>query len=220
MAPMKPVTLSRLELCAAHLLALTINKVRLLFPQMTTQNILAFSDSTIALAWITATPPPHWKVFVGNRVAAIFEKVPASQWFHISSSQNPADCASRGLRPQELVGRQLWWEDPPWLKSNHESWPLGQVSADLSDPVIGAEIRSQALNVSSVMSCPEELETKFSSLYTLQNVVAWCLRFAYNIRNPVHRRSSPLNVKERSEALRVLIVRAQQHSLSEEIEDA
>ncbi|XP_073995566.1 uncharacterized protein [Rhodnius prolixus] len=78
MAPMKPVTLPRLELCAAHLLALTINKVRLLFSQITTQNILAFSDSTIALAWITATPPPHWKVFVGNRVAAILEKVPAS----------------------------------------------------------------------------------------------------------------------------------------------
>ncbi|XP_073990928.1 uncharacterized protein [Rhodnius prolixus] len=70
------------------------------------------------------------------------------------------------------------------------------------------------------MPCPEELETKFSSLYTLQNVVAWCLRFAHNTRNPVHRMSGPLNVKERNEALRVLIVRAQQHSLSEEIEDA
>ncbi|XP_073984819.1 uncharacterized protein [Rhodnius prolixus] len=220
MAPMKPVTLPRLELCAAHLLALTIHKVSLLFPQITTQNILAFSDSTIALAWITATPPPHWKVFVGNRVAAILEKVPASQWFHISSSQNPADCASRGVRPQELVSHQLWWEGPPWLKSNHESWPLGPVNADLSDPVVGAEIRSQALNVSSVMPCPEELESKFSSLYTLQNVVAWCLRFAHNTKNPVHRMSGPLNVKERSEALRVLIVRAQQHSLSEEIEDA
>ncbi|XP_073986116.1 uncharacterized protein [Rhodnius prolixus] len=70
------------------------------------------------------------------------------------------------------------------------------------------------------MSCPEELEAKFSSLYTLQNVVAWCLRFAHNTRNPVHRMSGPLNVMERSEALRVLIVRAQQHSLTEEIEDA
>ncbi|XP_073986095.1 uncharacterized protein [Rhodnius prolixus] len=70
------------------------------------------------------------------------------------------------------------------------------------------------------MSCPEELEAKFSKLYTLQNVVAWCLRFAHNTRNPVYRMSGPLNVKERSEALRVLIVRAQQHSLTEEIEDA
>ncbi|XP_073986068.1 uncharacterized protein [Rhodnius prolixus] len=220
MAPMKPVTLPRLELCAAHLLALTLHKVSLLFPQIPSPNIYAFSDSTIALSWITATPPPHWKVFVGNRVAAILEKVPASQWFHISSSQNPADCASRGLRPQELVSHPLWWEGPSWLKSNHESWPLGQVRADLSDPVVGAEIRSQALHVSSVMSCPEELEAQFSSLYTLQNVVAWCLRFAHNTRNPVHRTSGPLNVKERNEALRVLIVRAQQHSLTEEIEDA
>ncbi|XP_073995563.1 uncharacterized protein [Rhodnius prolixus] len=167
MAPMKPVTLPRLELCAAHLFALTIHKVSLLFPQITTQNILAFSDSTIALAWITATPPPHWKVFVGNRVAAILGKVPASQWFHVSSSQNPADCASRGLRPQELVSHQLCWEGPHWLKLDQTSRSLGQVSADLSDLVVGAEIRSQAHNVSSEMSCPEELETKFSSLVTM-----------------------------------------------------
>ncbi|XP_073990926.1 uncharacterized protein [Rhodnius prolixus] len=81
MAAMKPVTLPRLELCAAHLLALTLYKVSLLFPQIPSPNILAFSDSTIALAWITATPPPHWKVFVGNRVAAILEKVPFPNGF-------------------------------------------------------------------------------------------------------------------------------------------
>ncbi|XP_073986088.1 uncharacterized protein [Rhodnius prolixus] len=157
MAPMKPVTLPRLELCAAHLLALTLHKVSLLFPQIPSPNIFAFSDSTIALAWITATPPPHWKVFVGNRVAAILEKVPASQCFHVPSSQNPADCASRGLRPQELVNHHFWWEGPPCLKLNPESWPLGQVNADLSEPIVGAEIRSQALNVSIAASCPEEL---------------------------------------------------------------
>ncbi|XP_073979979.1 uncharacterized protein [Rhodnius prolixus] len=219
-APMKPVTLPRLELCAAHLLALTLHKVSLLFPQIPSSNIFALSDSTIALAWITATPPPHRKVFVGNRVAAILEKVPASQWFHVPSSLNPADCASRGLRPQELVKHHLWWEGPPWLKSNPESWPLGQVNADLSDPIVGAEIRSQALNVSIAASSPEDLEYKFSSLHTLINVVAWCLSFAHNARNSAHHMSGPLKVKERGEALRALIIRAQRHSFLEEIEDA
>ncbi|XP_073972878.1 uncharacterized protein [Rhodnius prolixus] len=166
-----------------------------------------------------ATPPPHWKVFVGNRVAAILEKVPASQWFHVPSSQDPADCASRGLRPQELVNHHLWWEGPPWLKLNPESWPLGQVNADLSDPIVGAEIRSQSLNVSIAASCPEELESKFSSLYTLINIVAWCLRFAHNARNSAHHMSGPLKVKERNEALRALIIRVQQHSFIEEIQD-
>ncbi|XP_073986075.1 uncharacterized protein [Rhodnius prolixus] len=181
--------------------------------------MLAFSDSTISLAWITATPPPHWKVFVGNRVAAILEKVPASQWFYVPSSQNPADCASRGLRPQELVNHHLWWEGPPWLKLDPGSWPLGEVNADLSDPIVGVEIRSQALNVSIAAPCLEELESRFSSLHTLINVVAWCLRFAYNAGNSAHYMSGPLKVKERNEALRVLIIRAQQHSFPEEIRD-
>lgn len=84
---------------------------------------------------------------------------------------------------------------------------------------MGAEIRSQALNVSIAASCPEELEFKFSSLHTLINVVAWCLRFAHNARNSAHHMSGPLKVKERNEALRALIIRAQQHSFIEENQD-
>ncbi|XP_073986275.1 uncharacterized protein [Rhodnius prolixus] len=73
--------------------------------------------------------------------------------------------------------------------------------------------------MSIAASCPEELESKFSSLYTLINVVAWCLRFAHNARNSDHYMSGLLKVKERNEALRALIIRAQQHSFPEEIQD-
>ncbi|XP_073979940.1 uncharacterized protein [Rhodnius prolixus] len=86
--------------------------------------------------------------------------------------------------------------------------------------MVGAEIRSQALNVSSAASCPEELESKFSTLHTLINVVAWCLRFAHNARNSAHQMSGPLKVKDRGEAWRALIIRAQRHSFLKEIQDA
>ncbi|XP_073986089.1 uncharacterized protein [Rhodnius prolixus] len=50
-------------------------------------------------------------------------------------------------------------------------------------------------------------------------MVAWCLRFAHNARNSAHHMSGPLKVKERNDPLRALIIRAQQHSFIEEIQD-
>uniref|UniRef100_T1I3M5 Uncharacterized protein n=1 Tax=Rhodnius prolixus TaxID=13249 RepID=T1I3M5_RHOPR len=140
MAPMKNVTPPRLELCAAHLLALTLHKFSLLFPHIPSQNILALSDSTIALVWINASPPPHWKVFVGNRVAAILEKVSAFQWFHpphktllnVPQEATPPEVN----KPPVIVGR-------PSLAEVKSSVMALKTSADLSDPVVGAKIRSQ-----------------------------------------------------------------------------
>ncbi|XP_046395239.1 uncharacterized protein LOC124162657 [Ischnura elegans] len=47
------------------------------------------------LAWLQRSP--HLlKTFVANRVADIQDKIPPHHWHHVVSSQNPADCASRG----------------------------------------------------------------------------------------------------------------------------
>ena len=35
--------------------------------------------------------------------------VPPDRWNHVSSPDNQADCASRGLFPSELVDHELWW---------------------------------------------------------------------------------------------------------------
>ena len=43
-----------------------------------------------------------------------------SDVFHI---HNPADCASRGLLPSQLMVHELWWDGPPWVSLNHREWP-------------------------------------------------------------------------------------------------
>ncbi|CAG7832877.1 unnamed protein product [Allacma fusca] len=51
-----------------------------------------------------------------NRVAIIQESLPYESWHHVSGIENPADCASRGLKPADLLQHDLWCYGPQWLK--------------------------------------------------------------------------------------------------------
>lgn len=108
-APLKAVSLPRLELSAALLLAQLISKVKdsLDSPVRT----FLWSDSTIALNWI-ASSSRNWSVFVANRVGEIQRSTQISDWRHVSSSDNPADLLSRGIYPSDLVASFMWWQLP------------------------------------------------------------------------------------------------------------
>ncbi|CAB0005310.1 unnamed protein product, partial [Nesidiocoris tenuis] len=221
-APSKPETLPRLELLAATLLSATFQKLTKVFPCVDPSKRFAISDSTIALSWITANPPPSWKPFVGNHVSTILKSVGADRWFHVPSSQNPADLPSRGLSPQAICNNRSWWKGPQWLASDPDAWPISRVRAAMDDPQVLQEKRTkQFLNVSNeVPQLFPELEARYSSLSHLQSVVAWCLRFSNNTKNPQNRSSGPLSSVELRTALSTLVKRVQKLRLRSEIEDA
>ncbi|CAB0010313.1 unnamed protein product, partial [Nesidiocoris tenuis] len=60
-APIQMESLPRLELMACSLLADTLKRICQTIPQILPNQIFCFSDSTIALSWITANPAPVWK---------------------------------------------------------------------------------------------------------------------------------------------------------------
>lgn len=151
-APIKVMTMPRLELCAANLLTTLLESI---YPTFDTQKVSIFSwtDSQIALHWITKEPA-KLKIFVANRAANIKEKTEqlGINWRWISGKENPADLISRGLTTREILTNSSWWHGPTWLLKNEKDWPSNQpAEVTETEPEVAQEykihlIRNQPRN--------------------------------------------------------------------------
>ena len=88
-APLKPLTVPRLELMGAILgLRLTQNISRVL--EIPMQSVMFFSDSKYVLWWIRGRGR-DFRSFVANRVGEIQMATEPCQWQYVPTDQNPAD---------------------------------------------------------------------------------------------------------------------------------
>jgi hypothetical protein len=175
-APLKRQTIPRLELCGALMLSRMLQHIKDVL-QMPISRIHAWTDSMIVLDWLQGNPR-RFKTFVGNRVSEIMDTLPPDRWRHVPTQYNPADCASRGLTPVELLQHELWWEGPTWLKLDASSWPITERQQH------GEPTEELKITLTSVTENRHPLIpfNKFSCYTRLTRVIAWMLRFIQNTR--------------------------------------
>ena len=103
LAPIKPVTIQRLELMAA---VIVVNVNCMLRRELTVplSEFYFWTDSTCVLAYIQ-NADSRFSVFAANRLATIHQHTTPDQWRYGPTSPNPADNASRGIKPTEIQER-------------------------------------------------------------------------------------------------------------------
>ena len=100
-APLKPVTIPRLELTAAVCSVKISQQLRQELQHQIDQEYF-WTDSQVVLGYIS-NESRRFHVFVANRVQDIQDNTSTEQLKYIESKLNPADEASRGMKAQELL---------------------------------------------------------------------------------------------------------------------
>nr|XP_055059768.1 uncharacterized protein LOC129443292 [Misgurnus anguillicaudatus] len=146
-APLKSVTIPRLELTAA-VLAVHIDKMLRKQLQLQLENSCFWTDSTSVLKYIK-NENKRFRTFVANRISAIREASDVTQWKYIHTSQNPADVASRGLTVQQLVTSKEWLNGPEFLKEPVSTWSKDNIDLNVvdNDPELKKELSANAVTI-------------------------------------------------------------------------
>ena len=217
-APLKQLSIVRLELQAAVLAVRLVDALLKEVPSLAQTRVTYWSDSKVVLGYIT-NESRRFNTFVANRVAEIHDLSKRDQWRHCPGAINPADKCTRGVSASDLCNDRNWLLGPAFLEADEEQWPAQSpvVGPSPTDPEVRAEVDSYLTAVSNSESWLPDA-AKFSSWTKYKRTVAWMLRFVNNCRSKqAALRTGPLQTTELQSAEEVVMKREQKSAYSEQI---
>ena len=124
-APIKTVTIPRLELSAA-VVASRLDKTLRKEIDIPVDESVFCTDSTCHACVISYIPnnDKRFHTFVANRIATIHDATSPSQWRYVDSERSPADDASRGLTVDSVISKNRWINVPDFLWEPESRWPV------------------------------------------------------------------------------------------------
>ena len=125
-SPKKFMSIPRLYLTAA---ILSVKVACLLRKELQIEGLKKrfWTDSQVVLAYIRSNSK-RFKVFIATRIHQIKESTRVNQWYYVSSKENPADNASRGLDPRKKTSNSQWFHGPSFLWQVESLWPSKECS--------------------------------------------------------------------------------------------
>ena len=141
-APLKKVTIPRMELTAA-VIAAKVDQLLRQELEIKLEKSVFWTDSLTVLRYIE-NDASRFKTFVANRVSYIREATLPFQWKYVNSQLNPADIASRGVKLTSLIKNENWIHGPHFLCKDISEWPVRPDIPSTMDDDDG-EVRRTAL---------------------------------------------------------------------------
>ena len=236
-APLKTVTIPRLELTAAVMAVRIKKRVEKAMVLDTTSTFL-WSDSMTVINYIR-NKKTRFHTFVANRLKTIHAGSSTSQWKYVPGVLNPADEASRGCQTER------WLKGPDFLWKPESEWPeqpQDEVKVSPSDPEVKAtsfiindkSCTDDSKNSSDApggvvddasMHPVQKLTEHYSSWYKLKKATAWLIRARCLLQDKVRNKVKPsskdftgsLTVDELEAAANLIIKTTQRQMYGEEI---
>ncbi|GFW32592.1 integrase catalytic domain-containing protein [Trichonephila clavipes] len=220
-APLKAVTLPRLELLEALVAARLSSRVQEIVRKKKECKVFHWTDSKIVLFWIKGSSK-RWKQFVANRVQEISKLTDPVSWFHCSGQDNPSDFLSRGLSVDTLISNNKWWTGPAFLRTDELPKTVSECP-ELNEVDYLPELKSKDSKEHTVLTLNfsqtffDHLLSRSNRFLTIVRVLSFLYRFLFNIRNPTNKKTGPLTSDEMEEAEIYLMKQVQLSSFYKEI---
>ena len=218
-APLKPISIPRLELQAALMpsrLAETVRKEHELEISSTT----LWTDSTTVLHWLRADAR-RFKPFVAHRIGETDELSDLSQWRWVPTANNPADAATR-VQTSPMRSELTWLGGLKFLEQPEHDWPVERdpstepttTDIEMTTEFLGATTDKPQLALPDI--------SRLSSWMRLTRATAWVVRYVRNLKAKISKKplvSGELHPKEFRRAQHLWWQKAQADAYSAEIAD-
>ncbi|XP_074038709.1 uncharacterized protein [Leptinotarsa decemlineata] len=219
-APLKPITIPRLELQAAVMgsrLAITIRKEH----SFEVNQTHFWTDSKTVLCWLRSEPRV-FKTFITHRVGEIQENTKIPDWHWILSNLNIADEATRDTKDINLQENSQWFQGPEFLYNNQEFWPMEQKRIDKDEEIQENPETFELKHEFILLTVSHRIEylpdiTRFSDYMKLIRSTAYVFRFQHNIKQlGKNIQKQELTIEELKRAERIWYRKVQEDCFSDE----
>ena len=190
-APMKKVSIPRLELMACLILSRLMKVVIESVTDYVIHGVYFWTDNTDCIHWIN-NRSKVWSRFVQNRVTEIRDNIPEVSFTFCPGEENPADIPSRGLDITHPERHEKWLHGPNFLQAMSEFWPKTPdnvviFSRDAADDVnVTTNVCVNSLAVKKPNNIDEIIDIhSFHSFRKLIMVTCYVERFIDNCKRAI-----------------------------------